>query len=134
PADQRKAISDVDTYLHGQIEAQLSLVRTPWFRFFLDYDPAPALAKVRCPVLALFGEKDLQVPAEMNRDAMLKALTRGGTGDVTVKIFPRANHLYLASDTGNPAEYPTQKKEFVPGFLEFTTDWLTRRVHAAGAK
>src|SRR5581483_4641175 len=46
----------------GMIDQQMKAVRSPWFRYFLTYDPRPALQKVRCPVLALIGEKDFQVP------------------------------------------------------------------------
>jgi len=63
PAEQRQAIGDLRTYADRVIAGQLVMARSPWFKFFIDYDPATNLAKVHCPVLALFGEKDLQVPA-----------------------------------------------------------------------
>src|SRR5262249_976926 len=47
-------------------EIQIKQVLSPWFRYFLTYDPRPALAKVKCPVLALNGENDLQVPVTEN--------------------------------------------------------------------
>ena len=53
---------------------------TPWFRYFLTYDPRPALRQVKCPVLAINGEKDLQVPPKENLAAIRESLQAGGTG------------------------------------------------------
>ncbi len=109
------------------IEEQLAMTRSPWFRFFLDHDPAPALERVRCPVLALFGGLDLQVPAESNREAVAAALARGGNRNVTIRTFPGANHLYQAAKTGSPSEYAALPKEFVPGFLETISGWIREK-------
>src|SRR5258707_2197792 len=56
------------------LQSQLRVVASPWFRFFLDYDPIPALQKTTCPVLALSGEKDIQVPAKENLAEIQNAL------------------------------------------------------------
>lgn len=61
--DQKKAV-----------DQQISAVNSPWFSHFLKYDPYPALTKLKCPVLALIGEKDLQVPPNSNLPAIEKAL------------------------------------------------------------
>ena len=131
PEAQRKTIPDPDRYADMMIEGQLAMAKSPWFRFFLDFDPAPTLEKVKCPVLALFGEKDLQVPAEPNRKAVVAALAKGGNPDVTVKIFAGANHLYQAAVTGGVSEYATLKKEFVPGFLETISQWILEKTRPA---
>lgn len=128
PPDQRAAIVDVDAAVDAQVKGQLDAIRSRWFRFFLDYDPAVALEQVKVPVLALFGELDLQVPPEVNREPMADALARSGNPDVTMHTFPRANHLFLTATTGSPNEYPTMEKEFVPGFLEMMTEWILERV------
>jgi len=128
PEAQRKGIPDLDAAAGKVAEQQVAAVRTPWFRYFLDYDPAPALEKVTCPVLAVFGERDTQVPAALNRGPMEQALKRGGNGDFTIRVIPRANHLYQDSVTGGPAEYGTLKKEFIPGFLDLITSWINKRV------
>ena len=78
PAERQKAIGDPGPLADRAVNAQLAALRSPWLKFFLDYDPAQALRQVRCPVLALYGEKDLQVPAEMNRKALEAALDRAG--------------------------------------------------------
>ncbi len=127
PAGQRAAITDVDAFVNSRLAGQLDMIQSPWFRFFLDYDPAVTLEQVTVPVLALFGELDLQVPPAVNRAPLTRALERGGNDAVTIRVFPRANHLFLTAETGSPNEYPTMDKEFVPGFLEEMTDWILQR-------
>jgi hypothetical protein len=124
PEDQRKALGDVDTWVARSVDSQIAALQSPWMQFFLSHDPAPVLEKVAVPVLALFGGLDLQVPAEENRDAIVSALQRGGNKDVTIELFPDANHLFQKAVTGSPTEYATLKPEFVPGFLETISDWI----------
>jgi len=114
--------------LESKVDCILLGYNTPWFRSFLDYDPRPALAKVKCPVLLVFGEIDLQVPAEQNREAMVQALLRGNHNDFSIKTFPAANHLFQTAVTGSPAEYERLRKEFVPGFLDFISAWISQRI------
>ena len=128
PDEQRKALGDVDQWAEKAVAAQVTALQSPWMKFFLSHDPAPVLEKVTVPVLALFGGLDLQVPAEENRDAVVKALERGGNKDVTVKVFPDANHLFLQAKTGGVEEYATLPTDFVPGFLDAIADWLLARV------
>ena len=127
PEAQRNAIADVDTFVKTRAQQQLIAVRLPWFRFFLEFDPATVLEKVDVPVLALFGEKDLQVPPDVNVEPMRAALERAPTDDFTIEVIPGANHLFQEAVTGSPNEYATLKKEFVPGFLELMTNWILKR-------
>ncbi|NIM52934.1 MAG: alpha/beta fold hydrolase [Gemmatimonadales bacterium] len=127
PAERRQEITDVDSLVASRVEQQLVAVRSPWFRSFLDYNPATDLEHVRVPVLAVFGENDLQVPPAVNRVPMEQALQKAGNADYTITVIPGANHLFLASETGNPSEYATQEKVFVPELLETVTTWLTER-------
>lgn len=109
------------------IEAQIAQVATPWFRYFLTFDPAPVLAKVRCPVLALIGEKDLQVPCKENLDAIAAALRKGGNPDVTVKALPKLNHLFQTCETGSPTEYSEIEETFAPVAMELISSWILKR-------
>jgi pimeloyl-ACP methyl ester carboxylesterase len=124
PEDQRKALGDLDALARKQVDANIKRDRSPWFKFFLDYDPAPALAKVTVPVLAIFGERDLQVPTEANRQVMEDVFRRSGHKDHRIVVLPRANHLYQEAKTGSASEYSTLKREFVPGFLDLVTTWI----------
>jgi fermentation-respiration switch protein FrsA (DUF1100 family) len=127
PEERREAIPDPEKAIETAIQAQLAAAKSPWYRFFIDYDPAQALSKVACPVLALFGSLDTQVPAEMNRQAVEAALKKAGNKDVTTKVYDGANHLFIKAVTGSPTEYPTLKKEFVPGLLDDISGWILAR-------
>ena len=107
PDSQRNAITDVDAYIDAQIQAQLTALQTPWLRYFLDYDPAVTLRTIDTPILALFGELDLQVPPAQNRGPLEQALRDGNHPDYTVRVLPRANHLFITATTGSPTEYAT---------------------------
>lgn len=61
-------------------------ITTPWFRWFFRYDPRPALEKLRCPVLAIDGSKDVQVLASQNLPAIRAALK--DDPDATVLELP----------------------------------------------
>jgi pimeloyl-ACP methyl ester carboxylesterase len=114
-----------------QIEGQLGRVCTPWFRFFLDYDPRPALRKVTCPVLALDGEKDLQCDAQANLSAIAAALKEGGNRDVTIKEFPGLNHLFQTCKTGAVSEYGAIEETLAPAVLETIGDWILKRANGS---
>ena len=131
PEPQRQAIKDPEAIIQRQTDAQIAAVKSPWMKFFLDFDPATALAKVRCPVLATFGERDLQVPTAPNRAAMEKTFAASGFKNYRIEAFPRANHLYQDAPTGSVAEYATLKKEFVPGFLDLLVSWIQQQIAPA---
>jgi pimeloyl-ACP methyl ester carboxylesterase len=128
PEAQRKAAEQVASQQLAMIGAQYKGLLTPWFRFFLAFDPATVLEKVRCPVLAFFGGLDFQVPVEVNKPALEQALARAGNREVTIKVLPRANHLYQEATTGDISEYTTLKKEFVRELLPTMTAWILARV------
>lgn len=127
PPEQRDAITDVESFVETRVDQQIVGLKLPWFRFFLDFDPVAVLEKVSVPVLAIFGEKDLQVPPDVNLEPMRDALAAAPTGDVTIEVLPGANHLFQAATTGSPNEYASLKKEFVPGLLDLITDWIQAR-------
>lgn len=100
---------------------------TPWFKFFLTYDPSTSLVTVKCPVLALIGEKDLQVPPKENLSAIENALTKGGNKNVTTKEFPDLNHLFQEAQTGSPTEYGIIEQTFSPDAMLEITDWIKQQ-------
>ncbi len=103
------------------IAGQLS---SPWMLFFIRYDPAPLLNKVKVPVLALIGEKDLQVPPEINLRAIKAALEKSGNKNITVKELPKLNHLFQESETGLPSEYGKIEQTISPIVLSEITSWI----------
>lgn len=127
PESIRAMVKDTTTFIKSQAQQSLQRANTPWFRYFLSLDPEVALQKVKCPILVLFGELDLQVLPAQNEAPILEALKVAGNQDVTVKIFPKANHLFQEAITGSPNEYAKLEKKFVPGFLEYIGNWLKER-------
>jgi len=111
--------------LDSQVNAQVQTLISPWMRFFLTYDPAPTLTQVKCPVLAINGEKDLQVPPEENLKAIEEALKAGGNKDYTVKELPGLNHLFQTANTGSPSEYAAIEETISPTALEVIGDWIS---------
>jgi fermentation-respiration switch protein FrsA (DUF1100 family) len=108
-------------------ELTIKKLTTPWMLYVLNIDPAVYLQKVRCPVLALDGTHDLQVPAEANIAAIKKALKSGGNNKVTTKIFPGLNHLFQQSATGLPNEYADIEQTFSPDALKVICDWIIKQ-------
>ena len=109
-------------------KAQLSPVpqqiASPWFNYFLRFDPATVLQSVQCPVLALNGSKDLQVLPKQNLPAIEKALKAGGNKDVTIHELPELNHLFQHATTGSPVEYVKITETFAPEALTILGDWI----------
>ena len=110
-----------------EIKTQLSSVLSPWYRYFLAYNPRPTLEKVKVPVLALNGENDSQVSSKENLDLIAAALKAGKNKDFTVKSFPKLNHLFQTSKTGLLDEYGKIEETISPIVLETITDWILKR-------
>lgn len=108
----------------GQALAQL---KTPWFRFFVDHDPRPTLARVGCPVLVLNGSKDRQVDPEQNVPEIEKALRAGGNTKVTTRVFPDLNHLFQTCTTGAPSEYNKIEETIAAVVLQTVADWIVEQ-------
>ncbi|MDX2038271.1 MAG: alpha/beta hydrolase [Isosphaeraceae bacterium] len=103
---------------------RLDQFATPWFRFFLTHDPRTPLARVTCPVLALNGEKDLQVHAGDNLGAISTALAKAGNQRVATKELKGLNHLFQTCKTGAPAEYASIEETVAPSALAAIGDWI----------
>ncbi len=106
------------------IGEQAKMLLTPWFRFFLTYDPIPTLAKVKRPVLVIIGDNDLQVPPDENLPPIEKALREGGNEDFRILRPGRLNHLLQTSETGLPLEYARIEETMAPSALEAISGWI----------
>ncbi|WP_294818930.1 alpha/beta hydrolase [uncultured Flavobacterium sp.] len=110
------------------VDIQVNEMASPWYSNFIRYNPAPVLEKVQCPVLALNGEKDLQVAPTANLDAVKRAAQKSGNKKVTAKVLPGLNHLFQETKTGSPAEYGELEQTFSPVALKEITDWIKKQV------
>src|SRR5262249_23610396 len=72
----------------------------PWLKFWMAFDPAPIAKQVKAPTLILQGATDRQVPVE-NAEKLAGLIRAGGNTDVTVRIFPNVNHLFVNDPTGD---------------------------------
>jgi pimeloyl-ACP methyl ester carboxylesterase len=124
PEATRQAVQKVGLEAAG---AQLNAFAGPWFKTFMLHDPRPVLRQVKCPVLALNGEKDLQVPWKENLAEIEKALHEGGNTQVTTKSFAGLNHLFQTCTTGAPSEYGRIEETFNPAVLKVIGDWIAER-------
>ncbi|MGC9355862.1 MAG: alpha/beta hydrolase family protein, partial [Mariniphaga sp.] len=106
------------------VDQQVAAVNSPWFHYFLTYDPRPELSKLKCPVLALIGEKDLQVPPKSNLPAIEKALSDGGNKNFKTMELPGLNHLFQHCETGVIAEYAQIEETISPEVLEIISEWI----------
>ena len=124
PEAERRSLGDnPEAFVDKQVEVAL----TPWFRFFLAYDPRPALAHLRIPVLALNGERDLQVSADLNLPEIGKALKAAKDPDVTLRRLPNLNHLFQHATTGDISEYAKSAETISPEVLDIVTKWILER-------
>lgn len=110
----------LDTYIHDQTQR----MHSPWFRYYLTYDPGKVLKKVACPVLAINGKKDVQVPAQENLHAIKRALKAGGNKNYKVKLLPGLNHLLQNAQTGRISEYGRIEETMSPTALKTIADWI----------
>jgi hypothetical protein len=107
-------------------DQQIGALNSDWFRFFFDYDPAATLAKVKCPVLALNGSLDLQVPPAQNLPAIRAALAKNP--DAEVDELPNLNHLFQTAKTGSIGEYGQIEETIAPSAMDLMTRWILKRV------
>jgi pimeloyl-ACP methyl ester carboxylesterase len=129
-----------DTYLAEREKA----LNTEWFPFMglsdrkddplwefkrlnNDYDPVPVLARVRCPVLAFFGGRDLNVTVAQNRPIWEETLRRGHNRDHTLEVIADGNHVLMDAQTGTMVEFPNLKT-FDPAYFRILLSWLSHRL------
>lgn len=124
-----EALNDEETEIPGGMskeqfmQQQYTQLTSPWMLTFLRLDPAPYLEKVQCPVLAVNGSNDLQVPPS-NLKAIEEALNRGGNHQVTLVEYQGLNHLFQECETGSPANYAAIEQTFAPQVLEKLSSWI----------
>jgi fermentation-respiration switch protein FrsA (DUF1100 family) len=120
--EELASLGDVDTYIENTVEQSVLQVESDWFYNFLLHDPTDEISQVSCPVLALYGELDVQVPPELNLEPMQAAIDENP--QATVIVIEGANHLFQAAVDGSVEEYATLAPEFTDGFESTVSDWI----------
>jgi uncharacterized protein len=130
-------------------ETQKQMTNRPWFAYIqycerkhfnaskltVNFDPASAWDKVHCPVLAVFGAKDVTGPAEASAVVIRQGLAKASNADLTIKMFAKADHTIAVSETGGRKEALERAKkrlagdgpELAPGYLDAMATWLVAR-------
>ena len=111
----------------AQVSAAAAQALAPAMRVFLRYDPRPALTRTRVPVLALNGERDVQVDAEQNLPAIQAALADAENADVETHRLPGLNHLFQTAASGLPNEYGALEETMAPAVLDGIRNWILAR-------
>lgn len=123
PEQQRTALGNMDSFIRSQISRQLAAAKTEWFRSFIEIEPSELIGSLEIPMLAVFGEKDMQVLAGPNREAA-ESLNQSENLSLEIVTIPAANHLFQQASTGMPGEYGMLEKRFADGFMEAIIEWL----------
>ena len=110
------------------VAAQQENIVSPYFRSFFLYDPQPALRQLDKPVLAFYGNLDVQVPPVQSVGPLRAALRSAGNDDVTIQVFDGLNHLMQPAVRGGLEEYSQIETTIAPEVLSLVTEWLTERV------
>jgi fermentation-respiration switch protein FrsA (DUF1100 family) len=108
-------------------ERAVARLHSPWWRFILTHSAIPDLEKVRCPVMALNGSKDLQVPPRENLAPIAQALARAGNTDFVIREMPGLNHLFQHAVTGSESEYEGSKEAISPQVVAMVGEWIMDR-------
>lgn len=108
---------------HEYLVEQLVMVLTPWMRYALAFDPEVYLSKVKCPVLAINGDKDLQVSV-LNMNTIGDIFEKSKLKQYTLSLAPGLNHLFQHCKTGSPAEYGEIEETFAVEVLEQMAAWM----------
>jgi pimeloyl-ACP methyl ester carboxylesterase len=122
--EEKKASININEFARKRASQSVLTFQHPRYQYLLGHDFGADWKKVAVPVLALFGELDVQCDPAMNKVAIDQILKKAGNQNITTIEIPSANHLFLKAQTGSMSEYTILPKDFVPGFLEIILDWL----------
>ncbi len=120
--EQKESIANVEQFS----KKGLFSLATPWFIQFLSLNPSEWLEKVKVPVLALWGSKDLQVAPAQNRKPVENALTKAGVY-YEIEVFDSMNHLFQKVATGGISEYAITPTTIEPEVLQRMVEFIKKR-------
>jgi uncharacterized protein len=110
------------------IKNQVGTFGLPWMQYFVQYDPSLILKSVKCPVLAINGDKDLQVSSKVNLEAIKNGLKKGKNKKVTIKEYPNLNHFFQECKTCLIDEYSKIEQTIAPSVLSDVTNWILQQL------
>lgn len=128
---QPKALIDSMKLNEGQegeekIKSFVNVISIPWMRYFIAYNPETVLSKIKIPVLAINGAKDVQVSSTENLAGFEKLLKKAGNNDFKIQELPGLNHLFQTAVTGYGNEYAMIEETISPTALKVITEWIVQ--------
>jgi dipeptidyl aminopeptidase/acylaminoacyl peptidase len=130
--DSSSAAEGINNYLSGTGASDKEIIKairqlcSPWLRWYVGFNPQENLRKLHCPVLAVNGEKDIQVPAEINIAAVDRILKESANKNYKTEIFPDLNHLFQQCKKCSLSEYVTIEETMNPIALTTIGDWMEK--------
>ncbi len=109
--------------LDDLVQLQINVATSPWYRFYISYDPAQSFQMLKCPVLALNGDKDIQV-SSINLEQIKQQVKTGGNQQITVKEYRGLNHLFQEAESGAISEYAIIDQTIAPQVLHDIAEWI----------
>jgi pimeloyl-ACP methyl ester carboxylesterase len=94
-----------------------------WLNYFLNYQPAENLQRIKIPVLALNGSFDIQITSKENLAGIEAALKKGGNKHFQVKELPGLNHLFQTAKTKDQS-YDEIDETFSPTAASIAANWI----------
>lgn len=113
-----------------ETDREVRMTSSPWARDYMTSDTTQNLRALRCPVLALWGSKDVLVEPEQNVAGLRKALPDADESRLVIRVLPDLNHLFQKCETGNPKEFFQIKESFNPAALQVIVDWVCQQGRA----
>ena len=108
------------------IDRQVKMITSPWFQYFLKFSPQAYITKLKIPVLAINGSKDIQVSAKENLAGWKQGLEKAGNNNYKIVELPDMNHLFQKAGTGTVAEYGQIEETISPEVLNLMTSWILK--------
>lgn len=116
---------DIAKFINNETQSLLK----PWNQFFYNYNPAVEFEKLKIPVLSLIGDKDVQVNAKINQEAIRVSLEKGENSNYKVITLPNLNHLFQECKTCTINEYRDIEQTIAPLALNVVSSWIEKIIN-----
>lgn len=116
--------SEISKQISDELPQLTKTMLSPWFRYFINFNPEHFLKQINCPVLAINGSKDCQVSAIENLDGIRKSVKETHNKNVYTYIMPGLNHLMQHCETGSVSEYIKIEETFSEEVMKIISDWI----------
>lgn len=109
------------------LESYVRLAQSDWYRYQIRFEPDIYLKKIKVPFLALNGDKDIMVPAQLNLSNIREVMTAAGNGKVSVVSLPGLNHLFLRCEKCTNEELPKLSGDFDDSAWQIIKKWIIQQ-------